>query len=144
MPPTIIPFLTVKSVDASVEFYTKKLGFKVNEATLMPGQYAHIYLGDELCDNSAQIMFHPPGPAGAPPGTPPGDRPHAPSELLIQLLETGKGKEVVDEWHDKIVKLGVEAKEKPEDKPWNCRQAIFNDPDGNDLMFYFWLGPPAS
>ncbi|TDL22546.1 hypothetical protein BD410DRAFT_788366 [Rickenella mellea] len=108
----------------------------------MPGQSAHVYLGDELGNDSAQIMFHARGHPPAPPGAPQSDRPYAPSELLIHLLEKGKGKEVVDEWHDKIVKLGVEAKEKPEDKPWNCRQATFNDPDGNDLMFYFWLGPP--
>ncbi|TDL13303.1 hypothetical protein BD410DRAFT_847090 [Rickenella mellea] len=81
-------------------------------------------------------MLHSP----APPGSPECKTTYGPSELLIRLSGDEKGKEIVDEWHDKIVKNGVVAKEKPEDKPWNCRQAVFTDPDGHELQFYFWLG----
>ncbi|TDL17308.1 hypothetical protein BD410DRAFT_794469 [Rickenella mellea] len=134
MAPTVIPFLTVKSVEDTVEFYTTKLGFKLNEANHTPRQFAHVYLGDQVSDSAAQIMLQPPV------RTAQGIRQYAPSQILIELREDGKAKEVVDEWYDRIVQFGAVAEEKPEDKPFNCRQTTFKDLDGNDIIFYYWLG----
>jgi len=140
MSPTVIPYVAVKSVSTAVAFYTEKLGFALNDKSHYPDQYAHVYLGGPAPHAStAQIMFHPfPSVDNAAAGWTKDDK-YMPIDILIALREDGKGKEVVDEWHTKLVAKGAVAKDLPEDKPWNCRQTTFIDPDGNRVSFYYDL-----
>lgn len=62
---------------------------------------------------------------------------------LVEKLPIGEGIKVyfecekLDEYIETISKKGVVFDELPNDKPWLWREASINDPDNNQLVFYF-------
>ncbi|KZO96918.1 Glyoxalase/Bleomycin resistance protein/Dihydroxybiphenyl dioxygenase [Calocera viscosa TUFC12733] len=138
--PTFLVYLPVTDVEASVKWYTTALGFKLNEATHYPGNYAHIYLGGPSAKESrAQLMLR----------KFPGEYRHETEgtkppvyDLMWDVCETGKGKEVVDAWLEKVKKTGVEVGLQgtgAADKEWGTRQFELRDPDGHWVTFFAYL-----
>lgn len=63
----------------------------------------------------------------------------------VEKLPQGEGiyvyfeTERLDEEVDRMLKLGIQVEEMPEDKSWLWREARLFDPDGNKLILY-WAG----
>ncbi|KZT60340.1 Glyoxalase/Bleomycin resistance protein/Dihydroxybiphenyl dioxygenase [Calocera cornea HHB12733] len=138
--PTFLVYLPVTDVEASIKWYTTALGFKLNEKTHYAGQYAHIYLGGPSAKESkAQLMIRKyPAPYKQ---EKEGTKPPV-YDLMWDVTEQGKGKEVVDEWLEKVKKTGVEVglvEPGAEDKEWGTRQFELRDPDGHEVTFFTYL-----
>jgi predicted enzyme related to lactoylglutathione lyase len=43
--------------------------------------------------------------------------------------------EDVDKEYDRLVKMNIKIKEPPTTRPWGARNMIFEDPDGNEIIF---------
>ncbi|EJU03080.1 hypothetical protein DACRYDRAFT_106255 [Dacryopinax primogenitus] len=138
--PTFLVYLPVTDVAASVKWYTTAFGFKVNEATYHPSSYAHIYLGGPSAKESrAQLMLRKFPEAQR--WEKEGDKVPV-YDLMWDVTEKGKGKEVVDEWLAKVKHTGVKVDLQgtgAEDKEWGTRQFELKDPDGHRVTFYTYL-----
>ena len=105
--------LSVKDVERSKEFYTKKLGFKVLY------DFSPQYLA-VVTSNKLQIGLHPYREGSRRLGT--GNQ-TAGIEFAVDN---------VDLWYRTLKKRGVRFSEKPKDS-WGEREARFTDPDGYHL-----------
>ena len=104
--------LTVKDIDRSREFYTKKLGFKVRY------DFSPEYIAI-LTPNKLQIGLHPSR------GKTRRKKTENPVGIEFQV-------DNVDSWYRKLRERGVRFIEKPKDA-WGEREARFKDPDGYRL-----------
>jgi len=139
--PTFLVYLPVTDVEASLKWYTTALGFEINKGTHNPGSYAHIYLGGPSAKESrAQLMLRK-YPETQYRHEKEGSKPGA-VDLMWDITDKDKGKEVVDEWLEKIQKTGVAVGLQgtgAEDKEWGCRQFELRDPDGHWVTFFAYL-----
>jgi len=140
--PTFLVYLPVTDVDASLKWYTAALGFKLKEGSHYPGSYAHIYLGGASARESrAQLMMRK-FPDARHRKDEEGKTKPQPFDLMWDLSDKTKGKEVVDEMLEKVQKTGVEVGLQgvgAEDKEWGCRQFELRDPDGHWVTFFAYI-----
>jgi len=111
--------LIVEDMDASIDFYTKVLGFEVLREH--PGDYASLRCG------------------GVTLGIGPISKLPEEGEYFtreIASLQRGLGAEIVleidyvDEWYRRVSGCGYPVFEPPQDRPWGLRDFRIVDPDG--------------
>jgi lactoylglutathione lyase len=111
--------LFVEDMDASIDFYTKVLGFEVLREH--PGDYASLRCGSVTLEISPISML-------------PEEGGYFTRE--IASLRRGLGAEVVlkidyvDEWYCHVSGCGYPVFEPPQDRPWSLRDFRIVDPDG--------------
>ncbi|KZO96912.1 hypothetical protein CALVIDRAFT_563548 [Calocera viscosa TUFC12733] len=129
--PIFLVRLPVTDVEVSVKWYTSALGFNLGSHN--PGRHAHIYLGGPSAKESrTQLMLY---------AEKEGMKINECS-LMWDVSEKGKGKEVVDEWWEKVKRTGVEVRlhgDGVEDKEWGFRQFDLRDPDGHWVTFFAYI-----
>lgn len=114
------PYLTVRNVAASVNFYESALGFKCRGKMAGPdGNLMHA----EVMHNDSPIMMGPESPGRAAPTGPQGIN-------LFAYFEN------VDEVCARAAANGAKVLQQPRDEFWGDRVAIIADPDGH----VWWLG----
>jgi uncharacterized glyoxalase superfamily protein PhnB len=115
-----IPYLTVSNMDASIKFYSEKLGFKVHG--VYGTMHASISLGEnsecnfylrQVTEEEAEKFKN-----------------SARSHTMIMVDPKGDKKTAVDEVAASVVSKGVKLSEECEDKWWGYRQFSVRDPDG--------------
>lgn len=79
------------------------------------GMHGQVYAGDAVENATVFIMFRPAGKEDK-----------SPSDVRIWMDSV----EAVDSVFEEGSKNGATVSDKPEDKPWHCREASFTDPDG--------------
>jgi|688.fasta_scaffold685669_2 catechol 2,3-dioxygenase-like lactoylglutathione lyase family enzyme len=126
------PFLTdicliTRDIDASVEFYTKKLHFQLSSQ--MPGFADFVGHGIVLALWDAKKLEETtgvPGQTGEPTG-------HG-VMLAIQVDSPAE----VDQAYEDLSARGVVFYGAPKDYPWNTRSIFFAGPSGEFWEFYAW------
>lgn len=114
------PYLTVRDVAASINFYESALGFKCRGKMAGPdGTLMHA----ELMHNDSPIMMGPESPGRSAPTGPQ-------SINLFAYFEN------VDEVCARAAANGAKVLQPPKDEFWGDRVAIVMDPDGHT----WWLG----
>jgi PhnB protein len=122
-----MPMITVDDVDATRDFYTKKLGFEHQMGVVGKDgnlDFVNVVIGE------ASVMFARP-PEGVDPGTGP-----RPVDLYINVGN-------VDAHHDKTKAAGLEVIEELTDQWWGDRTYVIQDLNGYRLWFYQKVGEPA-
>lgn len=131
----LVARLPVRSVQASLEFYTKVLGFTIGGDH---GYMASVGLGEKTEVNihlvQADTMRFARGQ-----GEQGGEARFTPHEVLI-MVDHPTNLNEVDEVAKTLESKGVEFFERVETKPWGYRQFTIRDPDGHYLV-YFQHGP---
>jgi len=127
------PTLTVLDVDASLAFYTEKLGFRqdlaekdVNGATFL----GSVEVGDTV------IMFESPAPEATP------ERHHGERSgvtLTVCLSEADD----IDSLYQRLQRDGVRICGPIGDRPWGNRDFMIQDPDGYRVAIAKPIGPVA-
>jgi catechol 2,3-dioxygenase-like lactoylglutathione lyase family enzyme len=108
--------LLVEDFEDSLDFYTSKLGLKINSRD---GEFA-----DFVIEGTSLALF---------------GKDAAISMFPKQYMADGGGTviafqvENLDQGIDKLNKCGVEIFEGPKETPWGQKVAYFKDPDGNVL-----------
>lgn len=118
--------ILVTDIEASISFYTGKLGFELNHrapgfadftgagVTLALWERAHI-------EQHADVRV----------------RPGSTSAVLIAVKLDSPG--TIDDAYDALRKEGVTFVNPPADYPWNSRCLYFYGPDGETWELYAWL-----
>lgn len=96
----------VENYEGTVEFYTQKLGFTVEEQS----QRASVLRAGDF-----RLLVHVDGPAAAPP------------DLAMHLH---LWVDDVDGYYQQLLKRGVDLAEAPQDRPWGMRTFHIEDPNG--------------
>ena len=118
--------LLVTDVDASIRFYTEKLGFKLQHRA--PGFADFTGAGLTLaCWERAHIEQH--ANVRVTPGS---------SSAVIVAVRIDTTAEI-DALYDELTASGVSFVSPPADYPWNARCLYFYGPDGETWELYAWL-----
>ena len=117
--------LFVKDIERSVEFYTKKLGFKIKRR--QPGYVEFIFQGTSV------TLWQIPGMHCAIPPQHLGDNGH---RFMIAVRVETFGD--VDSIWAELEQNGVELISPPKTYPWSARAAYFKDIDGNIWEIFAW------
>ncbi len=108
--------IPVRDQDRAIEFYSKKLGFKVVSDTPLAGEKRWIELRPPGGDTRV-VLFTPDGHE---------DRIGSFANLVF-------GSDDVSKTHHELRKRGVEFVQEPKTESWGT-SAIFKDPDGNSFL----------
>ena len=118
--------LLVTDVEASVAFYTEKLGFKLKHRA--PGFADFTGAGLTLaCWERAHIEEHANVRV----------RPGSSSAVIVAVLISSPAE--IDALYDELSASGVAFVNPPADYPWNARCLYFYGPDGEVWELYAWL-----
>jgi PhnB protein len=131
---SMVPFLCVSDVRASITFYEKALGFTTvykNENKL--GVIVHAELTFENC----KIMIAPPEVFDVPIKTPKQLNSEAPITLHIHC-------DNVDSSYDRAVTNGAKILAPPKDMAWGERMYRLLDIDGYSWMFWSEINPTSN
>ena len=107
----VAPILDVKSVEASIEYYTTKLGF--TSGWTWPGDSEDKTLGSVMNGEVSVFLNETPEPI-------------KPTWVLYAVNNA-------DNVHKAYVEADVTIREAPNDKPWGAREFLAEDQDGNVL-----------
>ncbi|KZV85526.1 Glyoxalase/Bleomycin resistance protein/Dihydroxybiphenyl dioxygenase [Exidia glandulosa HHB12029] len=118
----LIVRLPVRSVPASLEFYSKVLGFTVAGDH---GDLASVYLGEKAEVNIYLVSAAITRAKGE----------FTPHEVLI-MVDDALDAHAVDQVAEAVKGRGAEVVEPVETKPWGYRQFCVRDPDGHYLVFF--------
>jgi uncharacterized glyoxalase superfamily protein PhnB len=128
--PWLMPYLTVKDAEATLDFYQRAFGFEKKFAMTGPdGRVGHA----EVIWNDAVIMFGPEcasDPAVKAPSTL-GIR--SPVTLYLYCKD-------VDALHARATAAGAVSQQAPQDMFWGDRMCTLTDPDGHKWSFATFLG----
>lgn len=114
MPQTVIPQLRILRADRSLPFYVDGLGFSVDwEHRFEPGFPLFVQITRE-----GQTLFL----------TEHVDDCEVGGAVYLMVPD-------VDECHRRFLANGVTPAEPPQDTPWDTREMLVKDPDGNRLRF---------
>lgn len=126
---SIMPMITVPSVDETRAFYVDKLGFQHQMAVVGKDgalDFCNLVLGE------SSVMFSRPGPdldAGRPTGG-------QAVELYIPVDD-------VDAFHEEVAARGVKVDEPLTDQWWGDRTFKVTDPNGYRIWFFTTVGELA-
>lgn len=109
----------VSDQDASLDFYTNKLGFEIQSDITLENGYRWIEVVPPGADTALTLFKPYPGQDGS------GNGAH-PSIVF--------GTDDIDATYEELSGKGVEFIEAPAMQPWGVKQAIFRDPDGHSLV----------
>lgn len=119
--------LVTRDLDAAVEFYTTKLGYRM--AHKSPGFVDFVRSGSTLAVWEASAIRRTTG-VPAEEGEPGG---HG---VMIAILQPSP--EAVDAEYERLRSAGVEFYSEPRDYPWNARCAYFAGPCGEFWELFAW------
>jgi catechol 2,3-dioxygenase-like lactoylglutathione lyase family enzyme len=120
--------ILVENIEATVAFYTEKLGFKLRRRAEGFADFSGVGLTlaawelDHL--NTHTGVSNARGPQGI----------HK-TCIAVEL----KSPDLVDQYFNELHDKGVTFVKPPEDYLWNARCAYFSDPDGTVWELYAWL-----
>jgi PhnB protein len=130
--PALLPYMTVKNAEASVEFYEKAFGFALSSPPSRDEkgqiQHAEMKFGEDI-----SIMFAPEGAWGSPRKTP-NSLGVMPSLSLYVYCED------VDSFYKNAVANGAKSTMEPNDAFWGDRFCTLVDPDGHEWVFATNIG----
>ncbi|HEX7154082.1 MAG TPA: VOC family protein [Thermoanaerobaculia bacterium] len=120
--PTAVPEIPVDDLDAALDYYARRLGFRVDWGG-EGGGIAGISQGNcrLFLTNAAFRELH-------------GN--HAPVVIWLNV----DSKEAVDALHERWRANQAEILAPPESKPWGLHEFIAADPDGNRLRVFYDFG----
>jgi PhnB protein len=124
--PWMMPYLTVKDADATLDFYQRAFGFEKCFAMPGPdGRTGHV----EMRFREAKIMFSPESAMAECPGRAPATSGVASPIGLYVYCED------VDALFARAVAAGAKAVHPPQDMFWGDRMCHLTDPDGHAWSF---------
>lgn len=109
--------LRVNDLDKSVSFYRDKLGIKVD----FEMEDFVMFSTSNICFGLEQISAE-----------------NKPDKGITVAFEMDDG---VDEFHNKLLKSGIQMKNPPMNMEWGGRMSSLIDPDGYEISFYEMLSP---
>lgn len=115
----IITVLKVDSMDSSLDFYTRLLGFDVSWTWSNDQQFEGGAVSFACITCGEAVLFLSEDDGG--------------SQCCI-FVEV-PFVDLVDKLAESISRKSVELLEKPNDQPWGSREFLLNDPDGHTLRF---------
>lgn len=121
----VIPMFESRSIDDTIEFYTKKLGFEL--ASIKPeNRDAELFFCSIFIGKKAEANFY---------FSKVKSESFKSSQAMIAL-----GTSELDLFHAYLKRTpGIEFEEEIDDKPWGFRQFTIKDNDGNLLTFFKFL-----
>lgn len=122
--PWIIPYLTVKDVDQSLDFYQKAFGFEKKFS--MPGQNGRTAHAEMVWQGSTFMLGGEGGPN--PCRTPTSSGTRSPVSLYVYCQD-------VDQMYKRAVAEGAKSEAQPQDMFWGDRMCSVTDPDGHSWSF---------
>ena len=127
--PWLMPYLTVKDVDAALDFYQRAFGFEKRMA--MPGADGRTHHA-EVSWKEAVIMFGPEtyheGSSACKAKAPATSGVDSPVGLYLYCDD-------VDAFHARATKAGAKSVMAPQDMFWGDRLCSVRDPDGHNWTF---------
>jgi len=120
--------LITRDLNASIDFYTKKLGFKLSSQ--MPGFADFVGHGVVLALWDAHKLretTNVPGQIEEPSG-----------RGVMMAVEVASSLEI-DKIYENLLARGVEFYGPPKNYPWNARAIYFGGPSGEFWEFFAWL-----
>ena len=120
--------LITRDLQASIEFYTKKLGFQLSSE--MPGFADFVGHGVVLAVWDAKKLRETtkvPGQIDEPTG-----------RGVMMACELDSPAEI-DKTYEELLSRGVEFYDPPKNYPWNARAIYFGGPSGEFWEFFAWL-----
>lgn len=123
--PWLSPYLAVRNLDRSVDFYTKAFGFKTKGMKDHDGSINHINVFHK---NTVICMLHPENSVGSPARAPASMNVNA-SQTFYVFVDN------VDKIYEKAVASGCRSIVAPEDFYWGDRMCTVVDLDGYSWSF---------
>ncbi|RDB36379.1 VOC family protein [Spirobacillus cienkowskii] len=131
--PWLAPYLAVKNLDRSVDFYSKAFGFKAKGMKDNYGQISHMNFFHK---NTVLFMLHPEGSAGNPSRSPSTLNVNASQSFYVFV-------DNVDKVYEKAISNGARSVMSPEDTYWGDRVCSVVDLDGYSWSFAKYLKSKA-
>lgn len=132
--PWLSPYLAVRSLDRSADFYAKAFGFKTKGMKDHNGNINHINVFHK---NTVLFMIHPESSMGSPARSPSTLNVSAPLSFYVFV-------DNVDKIYEKAIASGCRSVVSPEDFYWGDRMCTVTDIDGYSWSFAKVLKKPAS
>ena len=123
--PWLSPYLAVRNLERSTEFYTKAFGFKSKGMKDNHGNVAHINIFHK---NTVLFMLHAEGSMSNPSRSPATSNVMAPQTFYVFV-------DNVDKMYEKAISNGARSVMSPEDVYWGDRMCTVLDADGYSWSF---------
>ncbi len=123
--PWLSPYLAVRNLDRSTDFYSKAYGFKSKGMKDVNGNIGHINIFHK---NTVLFMLHAEGSMGNPSRSPATSNVMAPQTFYVFV-------DNVDKMYEKAIANGARSVMAPEDVYWGDRMCTVLDVDGYSWSF---------